>query len=76
MDNLIYSMNPWWEEKTKLMGIKRNKYLELLFNNLKNKDIIFLSGLRRVGKSTILKQAIHLLIKEKTLNQKIFVIYL
>ena len=54
-------MNPWWEAEYKFVGIKRDKYLNILIQNLNNKDIIFLTGLRRIGKSTILKQLIYLL---------------
>jgi len=64
MEELFYEFNPWWEEKYNLIGIKRDKYLSFLKNNLKNKDIILLTGLRRVGKSTLIKQFIFSLINE------------
>ena len=63
-------MNPWWEAEYKFIGIKREKYLNILTKNLNNKDIIFLTGLRRIGKSTILKQLIYLLINEQKINPK------
>ncbi len=63
-------MNPWWEAEYKFIGIKREKYLNILIQNLNNKDIIFLTGLRRIGKSTILKQLIYLLINEQKINPK------
>lgn len=70
MEQLFYEFNPWWEEKYNLIGIKRDKYLFFLKNNLKNKDIILLTGLRRVGKSTLIKQFIYSLINEYNINPK------
>ncbi len=60
----MYEMNPWWEEKIKEIGVIRNKYLDQINKFLSNKDIIFLTGLRRVGKSTIIKQIIFQLIND------------
>ncbi len=70
MKELMYEMNPWWEASLKTEGIFREKYLEVFENNLDNKDIVFITGLRRVGKSTLLKQFIFRLIKEKKINPK------
>jgi len=70
MKELMYEMNPWWEDSLKSSGIFREKYLEIFEKNLSNKDIIFITGLRRVGKSTLLKQFIFRLIKEKNINPK------
>jgi len=48
--------NPHWENEVAFPGIERPYYLNLL---LKEKDrILFLIGLRRIGKTTLLKQAI------------------
>jgi len=68
MQELIHEMNPWWEEEPTLIGIKRQKYLSYLESNIKNKDIIFITGLRRVGKSTIIKQYIYQLIRIKGIS--------
>ncbi|MBU2576244.1 MAG: ATP-binding protein [Nanoarchaeota archaeon] len=70
MKELMFEMNPWWEESPKSEGIFREKYLEFFEKNLNNKDIIFITGLRRVGKSTLLKHFIFRLIKEKDINPK------
>ena len=59
MEELMYEMNPWWEEKYFFNGIVREKYFSSLKTNFKNKDIIFLTGLRRVGKTTLIKQFIY-----------------
>ena len=70
MEELFYEYNPWWEEPYKLIGIKREKYLSFLEQNRNNNDIILLTGLRRVGKSTLLKQFIFSLISEYKINPK------
>jgi len=70
MEELFYEFNPWWEEKYKLIGVKRDKYLSFLEHNLNNKDIILLTGLRRVGKSTLLKQLIFSLINDHKIDPK------
>lgn len=65
MDDLqqIFSlMNPWWEKKEFSAGLTREKYLSLMKQELQTKQIVFLSGLRRVGKTTLLKQLIHYLL--------------
>jgi uncharacterized protein len=69
MKEFLYQMNPWWEEKTDFLGIPRKKYLQLLEENTSNKDIILLTGLRRIGKTTILKQHIYNLLS-KEINPK------
>ena len=35
MEELMYEMNPWWEELSKVEGIFREKYLKLIEGNLK-----------------------------------------
>ena len=70
MEELMYEMNPWWEEEYVPEGIFRKKYLDLFEKNLDNKGIIFITGLRRVGKSTLIKQFISILLKDKKINPK------
>jgi len=61
MIDALYQYNPWWEDDYRLDAIiPRVKYLELLKQKIENEQIIFLTGLRRVGKTTLMK----LLIKE------------
>ncbi|MCG2689713.1 AAA family ATPase, partial [Candidatus Parcubacteria bacterium] len=57
----LTQFNPWWTEKkvpTNLLGYQKRPYFDLVKKNLENKFIILLYGLRRVGKTTILYQAI------------------
>ena len=59
----LYRQNPWWEGSFPFKFITREKYLSLLKKNLNNRDIIFLIGLRRVGKTTIFKMMINYLLE-------------
>ena len=67
MEELLYQYNPWWEEEYTLEHIiERSQYINFLKDNIENKHIIFLTGLRRVGKTTLMK----IIIKE-LLNQQV-----
>ncbi len=70
MEELFYKSNPWWEENYIYDGKNRELYLQKLEDNFANKDIIFLTGLRRVGKTSILKSFISQLINEKKITPK------
>src|SRR3989338_10762606 len=73
---LYYRYNPWWEQSEFTENlVPRPLVLNQLKKHLSSKEVIFLSGLRRVGKTTLLK----LLIKELILSQKIdpkFIFYI
>ncbi len=58
----LHNFNPWWEEEYSLGLHSREKYLSALRASEKRKEIIVLTGLRRVGKTSIMK----LFIKELT----------
>ena len=58
---ILEDYNPQWFEEMGEQGILREKYLEMLREKLRKKDITFLIGLRRIGKTTLLKQFIHML---------------
>jgi hypothetical protein len=51
----LYKLNPWWEGEFRISFLPRPKYQNLLKKNLNNKDIIILTGIRRVGKTSIMK---------------------
>ncbi|OIP53446.1 MAG: AAA family ATPase [Helicobacteraceae bacterium CG2_30_36_10] len=68
METLFYKSNPWWEDNYTFFGKQRWLYLRELELFFTNKDIIFLTGLRRVGKTSILKSFISQLINEKNIN--------
>src|SRR3989344_4320208 len=62
----LYQQNPWWEGKFEEKSIPREMYLEKIFKNITSKEIIILTGLRRIGKTTLLYQTI-----KKLLNNNI-----
>ncbi len=67
MEEVLYQYNPWWEEIVFDEEIKpRDRYLDRLIKYLANKQIIALTGLRRVGKTTLMKLIIKELIKNGT----------
>lgn len=68
MNNYFYKKNPWWSNQKFNFGILRSKYLDQLSKNLSQKLIQIVTGLRRVGKSTILLQLISYLIQERHIN--------
>jgi len=62
MEAVLYRSNPWWEGEYRFEGYERGKYLTVLERWLENRDIVFLTGLRRVGKTSLLKYFIASLI--------------
>lgn len=70
----LFKQNPWWEHKFKEESYPREIYLKQILNALKSKEILILTGLRRVGKTTILKQVIRHLLENKTKAENIFFI--
>jgi len=58
----LYRQNPWWEGEYSLDVIERTTYLNLLKEQVGKRDVVFVVGLRRIGKTTLLKMLIkHLL---------------
>ncbi len=71
METLFYRYNPWWEGKLTLEGIiERSKPLSIMRRNLQTKQIVLLTGLRRVGKTTLLKLFIKSLIERENIDAK------
>ena len=69
MEELFYRYNPWWEENFTLPEIiDRPDELEKLEKYLEPKSIVFLTGLRRVGKSTLMKMLIRKMIDEHNID--------
>ncbi|MGD8780380.1 MAG: AAA family ATPase [Ignavibacteria bacterium] len=58
----LYNFNPWWEGDFEPNLFSREKYLSLFRKTEKLKGIVIITGLRRVGKSSLMK----LFIKELT----------
>lgn len=73
MKKIFYGYNPWWEDELDLSGIfLREKYLSIIRTGIKKKGVLFFTGLRRVGKTTIIKLIIDELIKDKVKPSRIF----
>jgi predicted AAA+ superfamily ATPase len=73
MNDLLYRYNPWWEEiPNASQYFERPGILDRIRGNLHSRDILMLTGLRRVGKTTIMKMLIHhLLISAQVRPQQI-----
>jgi uncharacterized protein len=70
MEELLFQYNPWWEDDFNLENIIiRKRYVNILKENIDNKHIIFLTGLRRVGKTTLMKIIIKNLL-DKNIDKK------
>ena len=54
----FHKVNPWWEKSYQPSLIPRSQYSQYLRNNLDNRDIILITGLRRVGKTSLIKMFI------------------
>lgn len=68
MEDILYRYNPWWEKRHNLESIiERPVFLERMKSHLHSGHIVFLSGLRRIGKTTLLK----LLIKELIQKERV-----
>jgi predicted AAA+ superfamily ATPase len=67
LETELYRYNPWWEgdfEKLNSLN-ERTDFKTRLLPNLTNKQIVFLTGLRRIGKTSLMKLSIkHLLFEE------------
>ena len=62
MEKVLAIFNPWWEGPFKAEGIRREEYLDLLDQKRRTKDIVFITGIRRVGKTTLARQYVERLI--------------
>ena len=70
MKEILFLANPWWENKKFETGILREKYLPVLIKSLNHKRVILITGPRRVGKTTLLKQFVKYLIEQISINSK------
>lgn len=68
----FYDANPWWQDQKPPAeyDFYRRREFNLLKKDLAIKPILSLLGLRRVGKTVILKQLIGYLLKEKRIKPK------
>ncbi|WP_457644681.1 ATP-binding protein [Persephonella sp.] len=77
MEEIFYRFNPWWEEEFKINFIDRPKYTIPLLSSIDKPSIEIITGLRRIGKTSIMKILINKLINEKNVQpNRIFFISL
>jgi predicted AAA+ superfamily ATPase len=62
VEEVLEIFNPWWESRFRAEGVRRQGYLEQLRRRERTKEIVFITGLRRVGKTTLVRQYIEGLI--------------
>ena len=67
--DVLKRWNVW--EKEIDVGIKRKEYIKKIYPYMERKEILVLKGIRRYGKSTILKQLMYELTKNKINKQQI-----
>ncbi len=72
MKQLLYRYNPWWDNDFNALDeiLKRDENFEFLKSNIENKQVVFLTGLRRIGKTSLMKLCIRYLINEKEIAPK------
>ena len=71
MEEILYRYNPHWDKTIELPGLKeRKRTLTALKAHLNSKYIILITGLRRIGKTSLLKLLIKLLIQEYRVSPK------
>jgi len=70
MEQLFFRFNPWWEGEISHSFVKRKAYLSLMEQSLERKDVAILTGLRRIGKTTLMKLLIIGLIKSYHIEPK------
>jgi len=77
MEELLHQYNPWWETDFKADElVQRTNYFKKLITSIDKRSIIFLSGLRRVGKTSLMKLLISYLIENKVESKQILYISL
>ena len=64
LETILYKFNPWWEGEYNSHKILRDKYNRDLTESLDTPDIMIITGLRRVGKTSIIKYFIENLLKK------------
>ncbi|MDG6221097.1 MAG: ATP-binding protein [Candidatus Thermoplasmatota archaeon] len=63
METLLHRFNPWWSEEFQFPGIPRRAQLERLLALKDTRDVVLVAGMRRVGKTTLLRQTVHRLLQ-------------
>jgi hypothetical protein len=71
MEELFYRYNPWWEGNLILEGmIERPALMDRMKDQLSSKQVVYITGLRRIGKTTLMKIFIKYLIEKEGVNPR------
>lgn len=73
MEDILRMFNPWWKEEYSVKGVIREGYLQRMRDHFERKQIIFLVGMRRVGKTTLMKHFIHELLEKVSPEKVLYV---
>ncbi|MEA1973639.1 MAG: ATP-binding protein [Candidatus Cloacimonadota bacterium] len=73
LKDILYQFNPWWEETFKSTLIDRPLHIQQLSATLSSKSIEMLTGLRRVGKTALMKLLIQQLLTDIDANQILYI---
>lgn len=63
-EETLLVLNPWWNGSFPPPGVPRKDYINRISSHLDIQSVVIVHGLRRVGKSTILKQMIATMVDE------------
>ena len=74
MDEVYYQYNPWWEGSSFNSNLlkPRTKRVKHIAHTLEKRRVVFLTGIRRVGKSSLMKLLVHHLMQSGTDPKCIF----
>lgn len=70
MEETLFRFNPWWENQTGFQLIARPGYMALMNEAIETDRIILISGLRRVGKTSLMRLTIQQLIDQIEIDPK------
>ncbi|MBM3404164.1 MAG: ATP-binding protein [Bacteroidetes bacterium] len=60
METVLARYNPWWDKNPKPENyIVREEIISQLLRQIDNNLVVFITGLRRVGKTTLMKMLVH-----------------
>ena len=68
IESILYKFNPWWKGDYNSHKMPREKYNRQLRESLDTGDIMIITGLRRVGKTSIITYFIEHLLKKGRAN--------
>jgi predicted AAA+ superfamily ATPase len=72
LKKLLFQYNPWWEKELNFINAyKRDSILNQFKNEMDKNNIVLITGLRRIGKTTLMKLFIKHLIQETKISPEL-----